>query len=501
MKLGLCEKCGRPADACYEIRENCVYLVKSCPDCGRTSSLVTKDARKWRWKRSIAGYEEPTGTTCSLDCAACDHQAHTKPFTVAVDVTNLCNQRCPICLAYVDAMGFEYHPPVEYFDKIFKHFLAQEPRPNICFFGGEPTVHADFLEIVRLARSYGFQVQLFTNGIKLADKEYCRELCSLGLQVNFGFDGTRPEIYQRLRGDNSLAVKKRALENVVECGVNKLAIISTVAVGINDDNMREVLDLIHTYRRHVSVWGFVPLTPCWEPGKVKIEPTTTECVESVFEKMIPDIEFVPTGMMKFEVLSRFFGRQTLGGSHPNCESATLLVSDGEQFRPVSDYLNVPLSEVLVRLRNLDQELLREKSNGTVSGGRSYIFDAKTFLKTVRVLGNVFNLGRVFGERRFRNMALAVKDLLQGVKIDQILRDRTSFKHVLTLITIPYEDVGGLEDARLRDCPAVFAYEDVETGRVKTTAFCSWQTVKDAVCRKIQEHYQAREEPKRRSRRA
>ncbi len=57
-----------------------------------------------------------------------------------------------------------------------------------------------------------------------------------------------------------------------------------------------------------------------------------------------------------------------------------------------------------------------------------------------------------------------------------------------MITIPYEDEGGLEDARLRDCPAVFAYEDVETGGIRTTAFCSWQTVKDDACRKIQAHY-------------
>ncbi len=79
--------------------------------------------------------------------------------------------------------------------------------------------------------------------------------------------------------------------------------------------------------------------------------------------------------------------------------------------------------------------------------------------------------------------------MRGRKIDRILAERTSCRNLLTLITIPYEDKGGLEDARLRDCPAVFAYEDVDTGRIKTTAFCSWQTVKDDVCRKIQTHYE------------
>ena len=82
--------------------------------------------------------------------------------------------------------------------------------------------------------------------------------------------------------------------------------------------------------------------------------------------------------------------------------------------------------------------------------------------------------------------MALMDLFRGKKIDRILSERTSFKHVLTLMTIPYEDKGGLEDARLHDCPAVFAYEDVDTGKIRTTAFCSWQTVKDAACRKIQD---------------
>jgi uncharacterized radical SAM superfamily Fe-S cluster-containing enzyme len=488
MKLGLCEKCGAPAQAAYEIRNNKVYLAKFCPDCGRTASMVTNDARKWRWKRDVAAYREPAGPECSLDCAKCDHQHHTTPTTVAIDVTNRCNQRCPICLAYVDAMGFSYEPPVEYFDKIFRHFEKNDPKPNICFFGGEPTVHPDFLEIVGRARSRGFQVQLFTNGIRFADKDYCRELCSLGIQVNFGFDGTVPEIYRTLRGDNSLAVKRKAFDNVIECGVNKLVVVSTVARGVNDDNMKDMIEFIHEYRDHVSVWAFVPLTPCWESEDVALEPTTTEDVESIFESMISGTEFVSTGMMKFNVLSRFFGRQTLGGSHPNCESATLMVSDGERYHPISRYLNVPLSELLVRLRKLDEKLADPARKPPEHGLRRLFFDALSLFSLLRLTAGAVNLGALFGKHAIRAGTLAVVDLLRGRKIDRILKERTQFRNILTLLTIPYEDAGGLEDARLKDCPAVFAYEDTETGRIQTTAFCSWQTVKDDVCRKIQARY-------------
>ena len=492
MKLGFCEKCGKPTDACYEIRNNKVYLVKFCKECGRTSSMVTKDARKWRWKREITEYHEPSGPVCSLDCKTCDHQKHTKPSTVSIDVTNLCNQRCPICLAYVEAMGFAYHPPLEYFEKIFKHFQAQDPKPNMCFFGGEPTVHEDFLSIVRMAKGYGFQVQLFTNGIRLADRAYCEELCALGVQINFSFDGTKPGIYNILRGDNSLAVKRRAFANVVECGVNKLAVISTVAEGVNDENMSDVLEFIHDHKDHVSVWGFVPLTPCWDSKDLPLEPTTTECVERIFERMIPEIEFVPTGMMKFEVLSKFFGRQTLGGSHPNCESATLMVSDGSKYVPISSYLTTPLSQFLATLKSLDKELVMQ--NAALNRGKlaKVLFELKTIVRTVSVLYRSLKIRKVFGEKSVRNGLMALVDLISGKKIDKILSGRTCFKKMLTLITIPYEDQGGLEDARLKDCPAVFAYEDVQTGKIKTAAFCSWQTIKDDICKEIQAHYANRQ---------
>ena len=248
------------------------------------------------------------------------------------------------------------------------------------------------------------------------------------------------------------------------------------------------MEFVHEYRDHVSVWAFVPLTPCWEPGTVDLEPTTTECVEAIFESMISGTEFVSTGMMKFTVLSRFFGRQPLGGSHPNCESATLLISDGQRYYSISRYLRVPLSELLVRLRTLDRELVARGNELPEHGLPRLFFDVQALFSVLRLMASAVNLSTLFGKRAIRAGMMAVIDLLRGRKIDRILKERTQCRNILTLLTIPYEDAGGLEDARLKDCPAVFAYEDTDTGRIRTTAFCSWQTVKDDVCRKIQARY-------------
>ena len=69
--------------------------------------------------------------------------------------------------------------------------------------GGEPTVREDLPEIIRLARSYGFGfVQINTNGLRLSeDPAYARQLREAGLSSVFlQFDGTRDEIYRKLRG-------------------------------------------------------------------------------------------------------------------------------------------------------------------------------------------------------------------------------------------------------------------------------------------------------------
>ena len=220
----------------------------------------------------------------------------------------------------------------------------------------------------------------------------------------------------------------------------------------------------------MSVWGFVPLTPCWEGSKVDLEPTTTECVENIFEKMVPEIEFVSTGMMKFNVLSRFFGRQTLGGSHPNCESATLLVSNGDRYLPISSYLTIQLSDLLARLRKLDSHLVLKSAALPATGWQRRVFDARTLLRMMGVLRHALDLKKIFGNPTWLEHGKGCGGSDTGKENRSILKDRTPFKHMLTLITIPYEDKGGLEDARLRDCPAVFAYEDVDTGRIRTTAF-------------------------------
>ena len=46
----------------------------------------------------------------------------------------------------------------------------------VQFSGGEPTIHPQFFEILRMAREMGFtHIQAATNGIELADLEFAQQ--------------------------------------------------------------------------------------------------------------------------------------------------------------------------------------------------------------------------------------------------------------------------------------------------------------------------------------
>ncbi len=77
--------------------------------------------------------------------------------------------------------------------------------------GGEPTVRDDLPEIVAYAKNVGCKyLQLNSNGIRLAEDEaYVAALAEAGLSFVFmQFDGTRDDIYRKLRGKPLLELKK-----------------------------------------------------------------------------------------------------------------------------------------------------------------------------------------------------------------------------------------------------------------------------------------------------
>ena len=273
--LGFCSECHQRVPADYRLHDEQVWFRKSCPDCGTNESLVSSDAAAWQAKRVLwEGSPQRKGLNCTLHCDKCKigHGA----TTLFLDVTNRCNMDCPMCGFSLRGMGFRFDPPLEYFDKVLRAVSEMRPRPVVNLFGGEPTVRDDMFEIIRIGQGYNVEMVVTTNGLRLADEDYCRKLCELHVRLRIGFDGRSREIYERLRNNGpAYAEKLQALANLKKYSRTRHTIFACAALGVNDQYMADLIQFCHENRDIISDLGILPLYENWKPGEYEVAAHTT----------------------------------------------------------------------------------------------------------------------------------------------------------------------------------------------------------------------------------
>jgi AdoMet-dependent heme synthase len=116
------------------------------------------------------------------------------PLSVHLDVTYRCNERCEHCYLEYDDHG-------EMTIREIYDLLRQLEQSGVFFLtisGGEPLVRRDCFEIIKIARSLGFNVKLKTNAILIKDQE-ARKLRSMGVeQVQISVYSHHPEVHDAI---------------------------------------------------------------------------------------------------------------------------------------------------------------------------------------------------------------------------------------------------------------------------------------------------------------
>lgn len=506
MNKALCNKCENLVAAQVVEREGKVFLVKDCPRCGPTETLIAAVAARYMMKRKLDSSYEYEG--CSFDCLNCRHRK--QPSFIFVDVTNRCNLNCPICINNTPSMGFLFEPPIEYFEKIFKHFSTYEPRPAIQLFGGEPTVRKDLLDIIALGRKYGLSMRLVTNGLRLADPEYARQIVKSRATVLIAYDGSIPETYGTLRGKASiLELKQKAIENLCDTGWKKVALMTCVAKGYNDHEIPALLKFCHDRRQTIRGIYFMPLAHTWDPAKFDLNPEriTSEDIETLVSNCFPNskAEFVPAGIFgRFPTLIKVLGvtPPPFTGAHPNCESFYILVSDGEKYAPLVDFLKSPIADVMREMFELEKRVAARRQaletglfGRTLAkiGLRSFYERLAVWLSLARAARRHAWLRRIVkgkGVAKVRHALPMAFALLLGKAGSKTFERHTNVQTPLQMIVLPFEDRFVLESERLERCPNAFAYVDPADGQVKAVPVCTWPRHKRTVLRQIADHYAA-----------
>lgn len=154
------------------------------------------------------------------------------PPSVILHVTSRCNLTCPLCYE-----GDVTQPSVEPDIATLRAVADRYPRHTVMVIGGmEPTVRSDLPKIVEeLSRTH--PTRILTNGIRMADPGYTRQLKDAGLGgVNYSLNGLDEESHIALNGR---AVLKKKLAGLDACeAVGLPCVLSMVlARGINEDQL------------------------------------------------------------------------------------------------------------------------------------------------------------------------------------------------------------------------------------------------------------------------
>ncbi len=137
------------------------------------------------------------------------------PLVLTIEPTNRCNLACPQCST---GAGLLQRPRGDLSPALFRQILQQTQRSLLyllLYDQGEPLLHPDYMEMIRLAKAAKVVVTCSSNGQLLADFAKASELASSGLdQIILSVDGLEESSYQIYRQGGRLERVVAAIANL-----------------------------------------------------------------------------------------------------------------------------------------------------------------------------------------------------------------------------------------------------------------------------------------------
>ncbi|MBI5060962.1 MAG: radical SAM protein [Candidatus Aenigmarchaeota archaeon] len=243
----ICPKCNKILPAELLVKDNKVYISKTCKKHGRVEDLYSGDydiyKRFEKWAHDGKGIENPfvkSKPVCPKSCGLCKiHKSHTALGNIAI--TNRCDLQCFYCFFYAQAMGYVYEPMQEQICDMLRAMATTKPvgANAVQLTGGEPMLRDDLIDIIKIAKEEGYEhIQLNTNGIRLSnDNELAKKVREAGINtIYLSFDGvtarTNPKNHWEIPG---------IMKNCREAGIG-IVLVPTVINSINDHEVGDILE-------------------------------------------------------------------------------------------------------------------------------------------------------------------------------------------------------------------------------------------------------------------
>jgi uncharacterized radical SAM superfamily Fe-S cluster-containing enzyme len=333
----ICPVCKVVIDAQVNARDNKVFLRKRCPTHGTFEALLYSDAQIYmdsmRFnKPGTIPLETQTEVHdgCPLDCGLCpEHKQHA--CLGIIEVNSGCNLDCPVCFADSGHQTDGFSLNLDQVEAGLDAFVRAEGEPEVVMFsGGEPTIHPNILEFLRLAADKGVRhLNLNTNGLRLAhDRKFVAALAALDKRPNIylQFDGLSEATQLAFRGRDLRAAKRAAIDACAEHGLT-VTLVAAVESGINENELGDIVrfGIAHPAVRSVA---FQPVT---HSGRhLAFDPLTRLTNADIIRGLVDQCPDWFRATDFFPVPCCF----------PTCRSITYLLVDGDDIVPIPRLLDI-----------------------------------------------------------------------------------------------------------------------------------------------------------------
>jgi len=331
MKKNTVKKIGETKTYCHVCQENhYVNLIQKennvtakilCPG-GDKEIIVSNDAEIFMLMRQKVEYDEKF----------IPPENH-KFFINQLYITDACNCSCPIC--YVAQKKKEsFFMSVE--EAVLRAKAAKHRKAkNVMLIGGEPTVHPQLIDIIKAIRQLKMKIFVFTNGLELGkNKNLAYELKKAGVYtIGLQFDSLDRATLKKMRGDDYLDLKLKAINNIQEANL-RFGLICTVA----SYNENEIDSLIKWSLNLHSLPNFFAFQVLAETGRFPDNAKEEITREKIIRKIIS------SGCLPGAKIDNFWPipfYQPLGlFAHPDCVANLLVIRKNNKFIFFDDIINL-----------------------------------------------------------------------------------------------------------------------------------------------------------------
>jgi uncharacterized radical SAM superfamily Fe-S cluster-containing enzyme len=268
----LCETCLALVPAKIVFEGNDVFFLKRCHEHGAQKTKVASDVAYYKsckdWlkpgDRPLA-LQSQTHWGCPYDCGLCpDHEQHS--CLALIEINDACNLTCPVCFAE-SSTAHTAQRTLEEVEGMLETLLESEREPDLVqISGGEPTIHPQILEILRLAKSKPIRhLMLNTNGIRIArEPDFVARLAELmpGFEVYLQFDSLKRSALEHLRGADLTRIREQALANLERAGIST-TLVCTVKRGVNHEEVGAIVE----HALHYACVRGVTFQPVQDAGR------------------------------------------------------------------------------------------------------------------------------------------------------------------------------------------------------------------------------------------